>query len=73
MAHGLAHLRLVSKLFAEQLIDDLEESHVGLGKEIVALGRERVVHTLRVAEQAKVDERQQVRPAHSQASRTRML
>ena len=57
-----ADLRLVRELLPQQLEDGLEEAHVGLRKEVIALGDQRVVHTLGEAQQRKVDQRQQVRP-----------
>lgn len=42
-------LRLICKLLAEQFVGGLEEAHISLGKEIVALGYQRVVHSFRVA------------------------
>ena len=54
-------LRLVCKLLAQQFVGGLEEAHVGFGKEVVALGHQRIVHRFRVAQQGKVDKRQKIR------------
>ena len=63
MLRNLADLGLVLKLAAEELVGGFEEAEVRLGKKLVALALEVVLHKLGEPQQCKVDQGEQVAQA----------
>lgn len=54
------YLWLILKLVAEQLIGGLQKADVSLGKELVPLAFQVVLHKLGESEESEVDKRQKV-------------